>query len=85
MKERLRNVGIFFALQFVAYFNVTLDMRAVQHEQYAVAAVTNMVAPLIAWLMVERIGKAKDRWGMIGSVIGGISSTWAGMWLTRFW
>lgn len=76
----------FFGLQFVSYLNITVDMRAVNHEQYAVAALTNVVAPLIAWVMVKRIGAASHNWvGMVAVSLGGVTSTWAGMWLTRYW
>lgn len=81
----MKSFAIFFALQFVSYFNITVDMRAVNHEQYGIAAVTNIVAPLIGWVMVERVSRAKNRWGMLAVALGGVTSTWAGMYLTRYW
>lgn len=85
MRERWRDCGIFFALQFISYFNITVDMRAVNHDQYWIAAATNVVAPIIAWVMVKRVSESKDKWGMVAVALGGVTSTWAGMWLTRFW
>lgn len=81
----MKDFAVFFALQFISYLNITVDMRAVNHSQYAIAALTNMVAPIIAWVMVERIGKSRSRWGMVAVALGGVTSTWVGMWLTRFW
>lgn len=86
MRPGVREFALFFGLQFISYFNVTLDMRAVAHQQYYVAAATNAVAPLIAWMMVERIAKARRGWvGKVAVVLGGVTSTWFGMWLTRQW
>lgn len=83
--ERVKNFVIFFALQFVSYFNITVDMRAVNHDQYGIAAITNIVAPIIGWVMIKRVGEAKDKWGMVAVALGGVTSTWAGMYLTRLW
>jgi hypothetical protein len=86
MNPRVKEFAVFFGLQFLSYLNVTLDMRAVAHQQYVVAAMTNAVAPLIAWVMVERIANAKRGWvGKVAVVLGGVTSTWFGMWLTRQW
>lgn len=81
----MKNFFIFFALQFISYFNITVDMRAVNHEQYFVAMITNIVAPLIGWIMIKRVGESKDKWGMLAVVLGGVTAAWAGMWLTRYW
>lgn len=86
MSPHVKTFAMFFALQFVSYFNITVDMRAVNHDQYAVAAATNVVAPLIAWVMVKKIGEQKRSLvGMVAVALGGVTSTWAGMWLTRVW
>jgi hypothetical membrane protein len=86
LSPHVKTFLLFFTLQFISYFNITVDMRAVNHEQYGVAAITNIVAPLIAWVMVEKIGEhKKDIVGMVAVSLGGITSTWFGMWLTRVW
>jgi hypothetical protein len=81
----MSNFMVFFLLQWIMYFNITLDMRAVNHEQYVVAGFTNIVAPLIAWVMIKRVSESKDKWGMVAVALGGVTSTWVGMWLTRWW
>lgn len=83
--SKVKELALLFVLQFISYFNVTVDMRAVNHDQYAVAAATNMVAPIIAWVMVKKVSSSRDNWGMVAVAIGGVTSTWAGMWLTRWW
>jgi len=81
----MRDFLLFFLLQFMSYFNLTVDMRAVNHEQYLIAGITNIIAPVIGWIMVEKVSKAKNRWGLIAVALGGVTATWAGMWLTRVW
>lgn len=76
----------FFGIQGIAYLNITVDYRAVAHQQYLVAALTNMVAPVIAWVMVRKIGEARNsRSGMVAVALAGALSTALGMWLTRVW
>jgi len=76
---------LFFLLQFVSYVNLTIDIRAVNHEQYLVAGLTNIAAPLIAWVMIKKVSKATSYWGLLAVALGGATATWTGMWLTRMW
>lgn len=82
---RVRSFCIYFLLQFVSYLNITIDYRAVAHREYAIAACTNMVAPVIAWVMVSRISHDKGKAGMVAVALGGAASTLLGIWLTRTW
>ena len=51
----MREFITLYSLQFVSYLNITLDMRAVAHEQYAIAAAPNLVAPVIASVSVNSV------------------------------
>lgn len=81
----MREFTLFFVLQFISYLNLTIDIRAVAHEQYLVVTATNTLAPLIAWVMVKQVLKAKGWLGAVAVMCGGVTSTWLGMWLTRAW
>lgn len=82
----VKEFTLFFGLQFISYLNITLDYRAIAHQQYAVAAITNIVAPLVAWVMVQKIGEAKNKkLGMLAVASAGALSALLGMWLTRAW
>lgn len=82
----MREFLLFFTLQFASYLNITVDMRAVAHQQYAIAMLTNACAPMIAWIMVRHIGKAKHPIvGLVAVGLGGSLAALAGMWLTRAW
>lgn len=76
---------LFFGLQFISYLNITFDMIAVNHAWYGVASMTNMLAPLIAWMMVHQVAHSEEKWtrivGMVAVSLGGWSSTMLGMWI----
>lgn len=78
---------MFFCLQFISYLNITIDYRAVAYKQYGVVAVCNVLAPMIAWVMVKKIGDDKDKgyWGMVAVALGGVTSALLGIWLTKTW
>ena len=85
LSPRVRTFLLFFGLQFAAYFNITLDMIAVNREWYGVASVTNLLAPMIAWVMVVLIGEnKKDRVGLVAVMLGGWTSTMVGMWVANY-
>lgn len=84
MIDTLRTFMLFFALQFVSYLNLTINIRAIAHEEYAVAVVTDSIAPLIAWTMIRHIGAERHtRVGMAAVAAGGGIATVVGIWLTQ--
>lgn len=86
MARAVNAFWLFFSLQFVTYLNLTVDYRAVAHGQYAVVAVTNILAPVLGWVMIRRIGDAKvEGVGLLAVALGGAISSLLGMWLTRAW
>jgi len=82
----MKEFFLFFVLQSVLYLNLTIDYRAVAQQQYAMAAVTNIIAPILSWVMVKKIGEARnEKLGMLAVATAGALSTLLGMWLTRAW
>ena len=81
----MRTFAKLFTLQFISYLNITIDMRAIAHQQYVVAAATNCIAPLIAFIMIKAVHDSRSAWDKLAVVLGGALSTLAGMWLTRVW
>lgn len=82
----MKELALLFGMQFMSYLNVTLDMRAVAHQQYWLAALTNLVQPAISWMMIRAVAKSERGWlGALAIAFGGALSTLFGMWLTRRW
>lgn len=82
----MRDFVIMGTLQFVSYLNLTLNIRAISHEQYAVAALTDAAAGILGWTIIKRIaGYDGSTLGKVGYVAGGALASMVGIWLTRAW
>lgn len=82
----MRLFAFFFAVQFANYFINTLDVRALAHQQYVIAAAVNAILPVLAWVMVKKIGDCQnERIGIAAVATGGSLAAIAGMWVTRAW
>lgn len=76
---------MFAALQFVNYLNLTINYRAVAHEQYVAACASDGIACLLSYTLVKRISGDKSRLGVVGMTVGGMCAAVVGIWLTRAW
>ena len=85
----LRVFGLGVLVQFISYVNLTINFRAIAHEQYLVAVVTDALAVVISILIVQRIANPEKpvRWTMEqwGMVVGGSLAAMVGIALTRSW
>lgn len=75
----------FAVLQFLSYLNLTINYRAIAHEQYAFAMVSDGIACLFSYTIVKRIQRNESRAGVVGMTLGGMCAAVVGMWLTRTW
>jgi hypothetical protein len=74
------------AIQFVSYVNLTINFRAIAHEQYSIAALTATLAALNAYYIVRLIShEEKGHAALFGMVVGGVCGDLMGIWLTRAW
>ena len=81
----MRNFGISAGVQFTSYVVLTINFRAIAHEQYAFAAITAMLAALLSYTIVKRIQHDDNRSTLAGMMCGGTLGDLAGIYLTRFW
>lgn len=76
-------------VQFISYFNLTINFRAIDEGQTLIAMGTDALAVIISIFVVQRIASPEKRprfgWQEVGMVIGGSLAAWAGMTLTRSW
>ncbi len=80
-----RELLIGLAVQFVGYMNLTLNFRAIAHEQYAVIVLTDAAAVAISYFIIRRVVKQESGWMLVGMVIGGATAGVVGTWLTSGW
>lgn len=83
--QPLREFLIGFGIQGVSYFNLTLNFRAVSHEQYMWIGTTALLQALISYTIVRRIADDKGKWMLVGMAIGGCLADLLGTYLTRDW
>ena len=81
----MRDFAAFAGLQFISYLNLTINFRAIAHEQYVAAMFTDGAACILSYTIVKRISGDKTRWGVVGMTLGGMSAAMVGIWLTRGW
>jgi hypothetical protein len=81
----VRNFWIMMGVQFVSYCNLTINYRAIAHEQYVAALFTDGAASAISYFIVRKINRTDSKWAMWGMIIGGGVASTVGIWLTRQW
>lgn len=77
--------GLF--IQWLSYTNLTVNYRAIAHNQVLFAMVTDALAVIISVVIVRRIAGVSQpwTWSETGMVIGGSLAAASGMWMTRNW
>lgn len=73
------------ALNFFGYLILTVNFRAISHEQYVAAGLTAAVAAINGYVITKRIVADEHGWGLVGLVVGGSIADMVGIYLTRAW
>ena len=81
----MRAFLLMLVVQFVSYTNLTVNYRAIAHEQYVIAGGTASLAAILSYTIVRRIVKDDTRWGIAGLVVGAFFADMVGIYLTRVW
>lgn len=84
-RTRLRPFVTMFALQFCSYLVLTINFRAIAHGQYLMAGGSAAVAAVNSYIIVRRIVKNEEGWGLAGLILGGALADMSGIYLTRHW
>lgn len=74
-----------FVLQAVSYFTLTVNYRAIGNAQYLIAGGTAAFAAFNAYVIVRRVVRNEQGWGIAGLMTGGAIADMAGIWATRHW
>jgi hypothetical protein len=76
----------FFAIQFVNYLVVTVNMRAVSAGKYRWTAITDGAIAGVGFLAIKEVATAHSSLAWAGYVFGGIIGSQVGIWLSkRLW
>jgi hypothetical protein len=84
--SQLRSVAFAFGLQYVAYLNIAINMRALAHGQYLAAGTTAALAALLAYSIVKVVQhEERGHMALFGMMLGGFCADVSGIWLTQGW
>jgi hypothetical protein len=75
----------FLALQYVSYFVLVGNIRAVAKLHYGMATVTEAAHLLILWFVIRRVVESDSAGALMGYIVGGTLGTLTSMYLTRKW
>ena len=85
VEAAMTRFATFAALQALNFVLITVNYRAVAHQQYAWAIVTDGVICLLGWSLLKRVMDAQGWPARSGYIVGGMVGSAAGMYLTRVW
>jgi hypothetical protein len=75
----------FLGIQFVSYFILVFNIRAVAKLHYTAAIFTEAAHLLILWFVIRRVVESDSMGALFGYVVGGTLGTLASMYLSRKW
>lgn len=75
----------FAFLQFISYFILVGNIRAVAKLHYGFAALTEVAHLGMLWFILKRIVESDSWFAFAGYVVGGTCGTLLSMYLTRRW
>lgn len=83
----MRGFFLMVLVQFISYLNLTINFRAIAHNQIIMASVTDALSVAISIFIVKRVSGNREPWTLeqTGMVIGGSLAAMVGMTLTRAW
>lgn len=74
-----------FAVQFVSYVVLTVNIRAIASERYLLAGLTAIAASVLFYAIVQRVTKDETHATLAGLIVGGGLGDVIGIYLTRWW
>jgi hypothetical protein len=81
----VRPFTTFMGLQALNFILITVNYRAVAHEQLFWVIASDGVICLLSWTLLKRLTEASGWPSRSGYVCGGMVGSAIGMWLTRVW
>jgi hypothetical protein len=76
----------FFAIQFVQYLIVTVNMRAVSAGKYRWTAITDFAIAGLGFVLIQRVAETHSAGAWLGYALGGVAGSQVGIWLSkRLW
>lgn len=81
----MRNFTLSALIQFVSYFVLTLNFRAIAHAHIWEAMVTDALAAALSYFIIKRVSRVDGPGVLLGMMLGGSVAAAFAIWLTRAW
>ncbi len=81
----MRTFLTFFSLQGMNFLLLVCNIRAVAHQQYAWAVITDGVICAVSWTLLQHRLACDSMIAKAGFITGGMVGSLLGMWLTKVW
>jgi hypothetical protein len=79
----LRDFLIFFAIQFIQYFLITVNLRAASQGLYFWTAFSDLLVAGNGFFLIQRVAKAEGKWALAGYTLGGAIGSVFAIWATK--
>lgn len=79
----VREFFTFFLLMFVNYGLLCVNYRMVARGSYWGTATTDAAIAILGFTLVQRVAVASTLTAQVGYVLGGVSGSMLGLWLSR--
>ena len=80
---RMKQFCLFFVVQCLQYFLITVNYRAVSQGRYGWTFISDMAVAFNGFLLIKRIADDKTKWGLAGYTLGGAVGSVAAIWITK--
>jgi hypothetical protein len=79
----MKTFFLFFIMQYIMYFLLTCNFRAVAQGKYFYTISTDMMISAAQFWLVKKIGEAGNLNGWYGMIAGGGLGSITGIWITK--
>jgi len=80
----MRTFSLFFGLQFLLYFLVTVNFRAIAQARYGWTILTDALTSAAQFWIIRKVGgSAESVVALSGFVCGGAGGSSTGIWLSK--
>jgi len=80
----MKTFGLFFGLQFLFYFLVTLNFRAIAQARYGWTILTDALISAAQFWIISKVGRSADSLvALCGFICGGAGGSSLGIYLSK--
>lgn len=79
----MKDFWLFFAIQFMQFFLITVNLRAAAQGLYVWTALSDLLISTNNFLLIKRIAQSESKTAMLGYALGGAFGSVLAIWATK--